>query len=86
MIQPTLSPTEDRFAYSTGSGFVEVMDIARTANTTVANLYVYFPSKLLIVYEIYNPWLVRQLEALHASVQRFRSPRMRQCNGYRHED
>ena len=33
MIQPTLSPTGDRFAYSTGSGVTEVMDIATRART-----------------------------------------------------
>ena len=39
MIQPTLSPTEDRFAYSTGSGLTEVMDIStRTRTPLVAQL------------------------------------------------
>ena len=33
MIQPTLSPTEDRFAYSTASGLTEVMDIATGTRT-----------------------------------------------------
>jgi Tol biopolymer transport system component len=37
MIQPTLSPTEDRFAYSTGSGFVEVMDIATRTRTPLVD-------------------------------------------------
>jgi Tol biopolymer transport system component len=37
MIQPTLSPTEDRFAYSTGSGFVEVMDIATQTRTQLVD-------------------------------------------------
>jgi AcrR family transcriptional regulator len=71
-----LAAAFDLFARK-GFASTTMAEIARAANTTVANLYVYFPSKLLIVYEIYNPWLVRQLEALHASVQRFRSPRMR---------
>ena len=39
MIQPTLSPTQDRFAYSTGSGMTEVMDLAtRTRTQLVAQL------------------------------------------------
>jgi Tol biopolymer transport system component/imidazolonepropionase-like amidohydrolase len=33
MIQPTLSPTEDRFAYSTASGLTELMDIATGTRT-----------------------------------------------------
>jgi Tol biopolymer transport system component len=37
MIQPTLSPTEDRFAYSTGSGFVEVMDLATLTRTQLVD-------------------------------------------------
>jgi Tol biopolymer transport system component/imidazolonepropionase-like amidohydrolase len=37
MIQPTLSPTEDRFAYSTGSGFIEVMDIATGTRTQLVD-------------------------------------------------
>src|SRR5438552_4102435 len=39
MIQPTLSPTQDRFAHSTGSGLTEIMDIAtRTRTPLVAQL------------------------------------------------
>lgn len=49
--------------------------IAREAGMTVSNLYVYFDSKILILYEIYRPWLVDQLEQLKASVARLRSPR-----------
>jgi Tol biopolymer transport system component len=37
MIQPTLSPNEDRFAYSTGSGFVEVMEIATRLRTQLVD-------------------------------------------------
>lgn len=50
-------------------------EIARTANMTVANLYVYFDSKLLIFYEIYDPWLKEQLYSLRDSVNRLRTPR-----------
>jgi Tol biopolymer transport system component len=37
MIQPTLSPTEDRFAYTTGSGFIEVMEIATRTRTPLVD-------------------------------------------------
>jgi AcrR family transcriptional regulator len=60
-----------------GYAATTMADIARTANTTAANLYVYFPSKLVILYEIYNPWLTQQLENLAVAVRKFRSPRMR---------
>ena len=52
-------------------------EIAKGANTTVANLYVYFDSKLAIFYAIYQPWMQRQLEALSASVDKFRTPETR---------
>lgn len=52
-------------------------EIARTSNMTVANLYVYFDSKLSILYEIYQPWLEQQLAALAESVRKFRTPRSR---------
>ena len=50
-------------------------EIARAANMTVANLYVYFDSKLMILYEIYRPWLGGQLDTLRQAVRRSRSPR-----------
>jgi AcrR family transcriptional regulator len=50
-------------------------EIARGAGMTVANLYVYFDSKMAIFYEIYQPWLKKQLEVLAVSVRKFRSPR-----------
>jgi AcrR family transcriptional regulator len=52
-------------------------EIARTSNMTVANLYVYFDSKLSILYEIYQPWLEQQLAALAESVRKFRTPKSR---------
>jgi len=52
-------------------------EIAKGANTTVANLYVYFDNKLAIFYAIYQPWLHRQLETLSASVDKFRAPETR---------
>jgi AcrR family transcriptional regulator len=52
-------------------------EVARAAGTTVANLYVYFDSKLLILYAIYQPWLEGQLHALHETVFKLRTPRTR---------
>ncbi|CAN5578027.1 hypothetical protein BH09PSE5_BH09PSE5_20390 [soil metagenome] len=50
-------------------------EIAKASDMTVANVYVYFDSKLLILYEIYRPWLDAQLAALSESVRKFRTPR-----------
>ncbi|MGU7768629.1 TetR/AcrR family transcriptional regulator [Burkholderia sp. MR1-5-21] len=52
-------------------------EIARASGTTVANLYVYFDSKLLILYAIYQPWLDDQLRVLRESVFKLRTPRTR---------
>jgi len=51
--------------------------IAREAGMTVSNLYVYFDSKILILYEIYSPWLVEQVGRLRESVHKLRQPRAR---------
>jgi AcrR family transcriptional regulator len=52
-------------------------EIARAAGMTVSNLYVYFDSKLVILYEINTPWLIEQLHALYQAVDKFRTPRTR---------
>jgi AcrR family transcriptional regulator len=50
-------------------------EIAKASDMTVANLYVYFDSKLLILYDLYRPWLDAQLASLSESVRKFRTPR-----------
>lgn len=52
-------------------------EIARAAGMTVANLYVYFDSKLLIFYEIYTPWLLARVDTLRESALKFPTPRIR---------
>ncbi|WP_068079781.1 TetR/AcrR family transcriptional regulator [Novosphingobium rosa] len=54
-----------------------VSAIAKASSMTVANLYVYFPSKLVLLYAIYEPWMLRQLEDLRAAVLPYRSPETR---------
>jgi AcrR family transcriptional regulator len=70
---------EAAFGLFSRKGFTAttMAEIARIANTTVANLYVYFPSKIVILDEVYRPWLVQQLTALQVSVEKFRSPHSR---------
>lgn len=52
-------------------------EIARNAGTTSPNLYVYFESKLYIAYELYDPWLLREVESLTSTVLKLRSARQR---------
>lgn len=47
----------------------KMAQIAAATGMTAANLYVYFDSKLAILYEVYRPWLRAQLDALGAQVR-----------------
>ncbi|MGF6970842.1 AcrR family transcriptional regulator [Paraburkholderia sp. WC7.3g] len=58
-----------------GYSATTMTEIARLAGTTVANLYVYFDSKLVILYEIYEPWLIEQLQRLRSEVALLNGPR-----------
>ena len=51
-----------------------VSHIAKTANVSPANVYVYFPSKLDILFAIYDPWLTKQFDALERTLGRIRDP------------
>ena len=51
--------------------------IAAGAGVSTANVYVYFASKLEILYAIYDPWLRERLTSLAAQLERVRDPRRR---------
>jgi len=51
--------------------------IAAAAGISTANVYRYFHSKLAILYTLYEPWLVAQLDALGASLAQVADPRKR---------
>lgn len=50
-------------------------DIARGSGVSTANVYVYFRSKLEILYAIYDPWLRGRLAALEERMRALSSPR-----------
>lgn len=58
-----------------GYAATTLSEIARNAGTTGPNLYVYFDSKLDLVYELYVPWMMQQMEALQKNVFSLRGPR-----------
>ncbi|WP_233836716.1 TetR/AcrR family transcriptional regulator [Paraburkholderia sp. ZP32-5] len=60
-----------------GYSATTMAEIARVAGTTVSNLYIYFDSKLTVLYEINTPWLLRQIHTLAEQVQKFRTPETR---------
>ena len=52
-------------------------EIARAAGVSTANVYVYFGSKLEILYALYDPWLRERVERLELELAKIRSPRNR---------
>lgn len=51
--------------------------IAKRADVTTSNIYNYFPSKLAVLYALYEPWLNQRLDALAADAARIGDPHMR---------
>lgn len=51
--------------------------IAAGAGMSTANVYVYFTSKLQVLYAIYDPWLRERLTRLEKELARVRDPRRR---------
>ncbi len=49
--------------------------IAKQAKVSTANVYSYFPSKMHILYAIYEPWLSGRLDVLEQELTRVRSQR-----------
>ena len=51
--------------------------IAKAAKVSPGNVYIYFGSKLEILYAIYDPWLRARIEKLELELAAIRSPRNR---------
>lgn len=51
--------------------------IAAGAGVSTANVYVYFASKLEVLYAIYDPWLRERITHLGEELERVRDPRRR---------
>ena len=51
--------------------------IAREAGYSTANVYVYFKSKIDILYTLYTPWLEERLDKLERSLRRISDPQER---------
>ena len=54
-----------------------VADIAQEAGVSPGNVYIYFKSKLEILYTIYDPWLRSRVESLEKELAAIGSPRLR---------
>ena len=51
--------------------------IAKAAGISTANVYVYFGSKLAILYAIYDPWIRQRLDKLRCDLQAIADPSLR---------
>ena len=60
-----------------GYSETSIPSIAAAAGISTANVYRYFPSKLQILYTLYEPWLVARLDELGASLARIADRRKR---------
>ncbi len=52
-------------------------EIAAAAGISRANIYVYFRSKFVVLYAVFEPWLQQRLEVLEAELAAIREPRAR---------
>jgi AcrR family transcriptional regulator len=57
-----------------GYSSTSVSQIASSAGVSTSNIYVYFPSKLRILFAVYNPWLRQRLERLESELESIDSP------------
>jgi AcrR family transcriptional regulator len=67
------------FAQFSAQGYSEtsIPAIARAAGISTANVYRYFPSKITILYALYEPWLVERLDRLEKTLAGISEPRER---------
>lgn len=67
------------FSLFSGSGYhnTTIAQIAKRAKVSNANVYSYFPSKIHILYALYEPWLFARLDELEHGLKRLKSPRAR---------
>lgn len=67
---------EAAFRQFSERGYTEttIPQIAREAGMSTANVYVYFRSKLEILFTLYQPWLDTRLQSLGARLARVASP------------
>lgn len=67
------------FSLFSGAGYhnTTVAQIAKQAKVSTANVYSYFPSKIHILYALYEPWLFERLDELETSLKRLKSPHAR---------
>ncbi|RBI82942.1 TetR/AcrR family transcriptional regulator [Rhodosalinus halophilus] len=70
-IRAAIIDAADGLFRKNGYAFTTMSAIARQANTSPANIYVYFDSKLDILLAVYEPWLKARIEMLAEHARQF---------------
>lgn len=73
-VRETILHSALRLFEEQGYSGTTMKNIARATGVSASNIYVYFASKLEILFAIYGPWLTHRLEELERDVKRLRSP------------
>jgi AcrR family transcriptional regulator len=60
---------------SKGYASTTLPQIAQRAGVSTTNLYIYFESKLTILYAVHGPWIQREFKVLEAEVEAIADPR-----------
>lgn len=70
---------EAAFRLFSEKGYVDtsIPAIAREAGISTANVYVYFKSKVEVLYTLYEPWLTQRLDKLEHALERIADPHER---------
>lgn len=70
---------EAAFRLFSEQGYSEtsIPGIAREAGISTANVYVYFQSKIDILFQLYSPWLIGRLDKLERAQRRIADPQER---------
>ena len=69
-IRAAIQGTALRLFSRKGYARTSLEEIARGAGVSTANVYIYFASKLEILYSIYDPWMRERLDRLAAGLAR----------------
>ena len=81
-IHAAIQGTALRLFSRKGYARTSLEEIARGAGVSTANVYIYFASKLEILYSIYEPWMGERLDRLEAGLAREPNAR-RKLNSWR---
>lgn len=76
-VRDAILAAAERLFTERGYSSTSLADIAGESGVTTSNIYNYFPSKLRVLYALYEPWLDQRLSTLAADAAKIDDPRER---------